>query len=64
MQSGVSLQRDFAAKNLPRMAHDRSFFAGGEDCQSQPRMDDQHDEQSGRGQGEKGIFVVVCCLVR
>ena len=52
MQSGVSLQRDIAAKNLPRMAHDRPFVAGGEDCESQPRLDDQHDEQSRRGQGE------------
>ena len=62
MQSGVSLQRDIAAKNLPRMAHDRPFFAGGEDCESQPRLDDQHDEQSRRGQGEEGE--VVCLLER
>ena len=34
IQSGVSLQRDIAAKNLPRMAHDRPFVAGGEDCES------------------------------
>jgi len=62
MQSGVSLQRDVAAKNLPRMAHDRPFVAGGEDCESQSRLDDQHDEQSRRGQGEEGE--VVCLLER
>ena len=61
MQSGVSLQRDIAAKNLPRMAHDRPFFAGGEDCESQPRLDDQHDEQSRRRQGEEGEGRLFVC---